>query len=780
MLGSFFLCALLGGSPVQVAAAPLVQDSSAPGAPYESVADALVGLSSDRAEARFAAERYLGGALGLDSKQQLIDFIGAMAEGGPGNTETLWRIGNALGARPEGLGLALGLIHDRSYQGTPGLDLEPLVAGATDEPSGRDAALRTVGNHALDQLLASWRPGLDRLPVSGAAIQRLLPEQRELSIWTPLAINDGPVEGVVSRLNRLGKLPMPLVIAPSLAELLAEQRFALARQPALGVFEGPWDRVLLDFAQAHGLAWEAVLWDGEFGDEIAWLRLVSIGESGNESGLEQVRLALSDYSRKVWGDAPRLQDGERANQATSSSELGLVAAFLGGIEWPAAHGWLGDLWFQNQPRDPVALAVLLDVAGRGVFDPRMLEPAGLSQLFKLGDQIGAGNGGPRFDVAQISRALAKLPRFGPQGPLDEHVLKSWPGPTSAAEGLYLRLVALEAIGGGGERGVLLALTMLKDKSQETYRGPLQLAALRALAAARGQQLSIGSEVLELESPMALLQQVGTAVTPDEMGRLLFQARVRCGGADYASSLAPGLRPGALRAVFAAALLAGDGATCGELLVDVVGVAGADSWQQSIRGSGLGQGTASSFEQLAECLEVAVRRGDLQDVRAAIQAARLRALEPQDDAAQDKAPFPYTALDRMELLAGAMAANDQERLLELLAKGADASPLFADTDAVVRLSASPGGARARALLIQRFEASLQSPRVGAADEALAAVEASLALLWAQNGDEQVRQLVLDAAEAAAGVPSHPLSRRVLYQAWPPASGQISRKLDQSDR
>ena len=776
MLGPLLLCALLGVVPTQDAGPAGVQ-----GASIGSVADALARLSSDRAEARFAAERYLGSALGSESKQELIDFVSAMVEGGPGTAETLWRIGNALGARPEGLGLALELIYDRSQQGTPGLDLEPLVAGAQPEPSGRDAALRTVGNHALDQLLANWRPGLDRLPVSGAAIQRLLPEQRELSAWTPLAINDGPVEEVVSRLNRLGQLPMPLVIAPSLAEQLTEQRFALANQPALGVFEGPWDRVLLDFAQAHGLAWEAVLWDGEFGDEIAWLRLVSMGESGNESGLDQVRLALSDYARKVWGEAPRQQDDQRVNQATaSSSELGLVAAFLGGIEWPAAHGWLGDLWFQRQSRDPVALSVLLDVAGRGIFDARMLEPAGLTQLFSLGAQTGAAKGGPQLDLGKISRALAKLPRLGPRGALDKLVIKSWPRSASTAEGLYLRLVALEAVGGGGKRGALLALAVLEDKTQEAYRGPLQLAALRALAASRGRQLSQDVEVFTLESPIELLQQVGTAVTAEEMGRLLFQAQVQCGGSDFASTLAPTLRPGALRAVFAGALLAGKGTVCGKLLVDVVGAAGDDSWQQSIRRSGSAQDTAKYFDQMAECLELAVRRGDLLDVRNAIEEARLWAEESQVPAIDGQGSFPYTALDRLELLAGAMAPKQQERLLELFDRGEVASPLFGDTDAIIRLSGSPGGARARALLIQRFEASLQSPRVGAGDEAIAAVEDALALLWAQNGDEQVRAMVLSAAEAAASAPSHPLARRVLYQAWPPAPGQISRKLDQSDR
>ncbi|MFT5080888.1 MAG: hypothetical protein ACI9D0_001307 [Bacteroidia bacterium] len=775
MLGSLFLCALLAAAPVQ--------DSGAPALPLDSVARALEGLSSERAEARFAAERYLGSALGSESKQQLLDFVEAMEEGGPGTVETLWRIGNALGASPEGLGLALELVHDRSYLGAPGLDLEPLVAGEQAQPSGPDAALRTIGNHALDQLLANWRPGLDRLPVSGAAVQLLLPEQRELSIWTPLAINDGPVEEVVSRLNRLGQLPMPLVIAPGLADLLAEQRSALSRQPALGVFEGPWDAVLFDFAQAHSLAWEAVLWDGEFGDEIAWLRLVSMGEAGNESGLDQVRLALSDYARKVWGEAPRALAGKRWNTpAASQSELGLVAAFLGGIEWPAAHGWLGDLWFESQPLDHVAFAVLLDVAGRGVFDPRMLEPAGLKQLFKLGDQIGAGNGGELLDIGKLARALAMLPRLGPRGPLDGLVLKSWPGPASPAEGLYLRLVALEAIGGGGERGGLLATSTLMNKTQVAYRGPLQLAGLRVLAEVRGQQLKHDGDELLLEDPLALLQQVGTAVTAEEMGRLLFQARVQCGGPDFLSTNGPGLRPAALRAVFVAALLAGDGATCGKLLVELVRVAEPGSWQRSHRSGGAGQDVAKFFDQMSECLEVAVRRGDLMDVRNAIRAARQHSLGSAAPSVAPEQPeaFPFTALDRLELLAGAMAPERQARLTELLAQGEGASPLFEDTAAIIRLAASPGGARSRALLIQRFEGALQSPRVGAADEAIAAVEATLALLWAQNGDEEVRVMVLAAAEAAASVPSHPLSRRVLYQAWPPPSGRISLRLDQSDR
>ena len=684
-----------------------------------------------------------------------------------------------MGARPGGLGLALELIHDRSHQGTPGLDLEPLVAGGGAEPSGREANLRTIGNHALDQLLASWRPGLDRPPVSGAAIQLLLPEQRELTAWTPLSIQDGPAEQVVSRLNRLGRLPMPLVIAPSLAGVLAEQRFLLSKQPATGSFEGPWDDVLLDFAQAHGLAWEAVLWDGEFGDEIAWLRLVSMADAGNVSGAEQVRLALSDYSRKVWGEARRSPAGEGERRSRSDqSELAFVAAFLGGIEWPAAHSWLGDLWYNGPPRDSVALSSLLDVAGRGVFDPRMLEPAGLTQLFRLGDQIGAGNGGGHLDLASLARALAKLPKLGPRGTVDALVLKSWPGPASAPEGLYLRLVALEAIGGGGSRGALLAREVLGNGSQDVDQGRLQLAALRVLAAVGGQQLHTDADLLLLEYPWVLLQQVGTAIAPDELGRLLFQARVKCGGPDFVATYGKKLRPAAIRALLAASLLRGDAARSAELLVDVAAVAESNSWQGSILGSDGAKDPALFFGQLAECLEIAVRRGDLIDVHTAIRAARKRAAD--SSLATVSSTFPYTALDRLELLAGAMSPERQGLLIEHLARGADASPLFEDSAAIIQLGGSSAGAGARALLIQRFEDALQSPRVGTADEAIAAVEACIALLWSHNGDEEVRLMVLAAAEAAAGIPSHPLSRRVLYQAWPPTSGRISRNLDLSDR
>ncbi|MDE0895068.1 MAG: hypothetical protein OSB10_00615 [Planctomycetota bacterium] len=771
MLAALLICAFQA-----TVAVPDIDRSQA----FTSVDDALSGLSSARSEVRIRAERFLIGRLSPADLPRIVNFVAQLGASGEASMDALWRVGHAIGSGGSNLPMALELFRGGAGRGpSPGLDLEPLETGVPSGTDSLDKALVTIGDHAIDELISGWRTGLDRLPVSGAALQLLLREERERESWTPLEFSDGAVADVIGRLSRLGELPAPLVIAPHLAELLAQERFVQAEDTRDELFQGPWDLVLLDFAQSHSLTWEAVLSDGEFGDEIAWLRLVKGGSQGIETGLEQVRRALEDYGRNRLGNTgPNGISGKPQEAAPGrASELQLTARFLSGIEWPASRSWLGDLWFNNSIKDGLAFAALLESAGRGQFDPRFLTPQGLTRLLRYGDRIGNGESSKGAHRERLRHAFAKLPRFGTSGALDGVVLEGWESKEEmermTSDAMILRLAALEATGGGGSEGARRAKNLLQTEGKHAIDSEVQIAALRVLAAAVSET---SSERVVAANPAALTALAGVRIAPDELGRLLSFARVRVPLAALQSTV-PRLRPATLRAVFAAALLEGNFGVTSAILVDVVGADKQGSWARVLEG----QSATRSFDQLHACLESAVRRGDLLVVRNVIESARALSNEQLLEESMGETLFDEpAALDRLELLAGAMPLAKQALLLEHIVEKGGASPMFSDSLSLAQLAASPGGSVGRSLLIGRLDQALQSPKMGEASPALRAIEHTLALLWARNADDEARILVMETAGVAAGNAAHPLSKRILYSSWPPSIARISRNLDLLDR
>ena len=319
---------------------------------------ALRALDAAEANEREQAERWL--VEHLDARDDAGLRAGLVAvELGP---EASWRLSRALGARSTNLGLIMDLIVGANFaSGEISLDLDMLPDD--DNAQTQRSLEREIGRRALEHLLATWRSGLDRLPLSGAALKPLLLEERERNPWRMLTIPDGPVADVVSRLVREGDVPIPVVMAQGLAEKLAGERFGGPFSKRVEPFRGAWDEVLLDFARAHDLAFEAVLYRGKDDvDEFAWLRLVEREAAGAESGSLQLSLALEDVARHVNRDAGGNDDVDGFAPSISTGELQLAARFLASVGWDGGLTWLGDLWMTGDTK--IARTALLEGAAR--------------------------------------------------------------------------------------------------------------------------------------------------------------------------------------------------------------------------------------------------------------------------------------------------------------------------------------------------------------------------------------------------------------------------------
>ena len=158
------LATLIGPSWRAPLGPPLVADLNA----------ALRALDSAEANEREQAERWL--VEHLDARDDAGLRAGLVAvELGP---EASWRLSRALGARSTNLGLIMDLIVGANFaSGEISLDLDMLPDD--DNAQTQRSLEREIGRRALEHLLATWRSGLDRLPLSGAALKPLLLEERE-------------------------------------------------------------------------------------------------------------------------------------------------------------------------------------------------------------------------------------------------------------------------------------------------------------------------------------------------------------------------------------------------------------------------------------------------------------------------------------------------------------------------------------------------------------------------------------------------------------------------
>jgi len=728
----------------------------------QDLESSLAALQAPSAAERFAAERWLAAHLAATEPTALVAELVDLDAGAGLGQEATWRLGRALGSRPGNLGLALQLLTGALEPArTVQLEIEPaLDPTRLDKPEGWGLG-RRLGRLALDQEVATWRTGLDRPPLSGAVLQLTLREERERHGWQPLEIKDGLVADVIGRIAREGDLPVPIVLAQGLAEKLASERFGGARTVRLNPFRGSWDRVLFDFARAHGLAWEAVLYQGEAADEIAWLRLVPRGEEGVESGTAQLVRALEDLARRS-GDKVA---AESSNQASvSAAELQLAARFLACVEWDAASAWLGALWLNE--RDGMARSALLEAAGRGRIEPQLATRSGVQRLLAFSRSLDSV--GPFADPhqARLGDALANFPSVGSDGSrLAEALATGWQTDDLAVR--QLRLRGLAGMGATSEDSLALARAVLANTEGQRV-GEAALAALAVLA-----QAEPGAEAPVLGSPDKLLALVPDAVAPDELARRLSLAGVALPAASKSAAL---LSAAELRLRLMAHIYAGEFDLAGRLLIAPssaggLGLGEPGSWARSCeRGH-----QRRVFKELTDGMKALLRGGELMAVRSVLDSAgrlaaqaNAAAADPNDLTALSSSAG-LAALPRIELLAGAMDPAHQAALLEQLASQGDGSPIAGDPAALGRLAAAPvpGADVARQRLLLQFAAALTSPRPEDGAGVLPAIEDCLAAFWARSADGDAEAFVLDVATVAAGESSHPLAQEVLFRSWPPS-------------
>lgn len=748
--------ALRGALCLYAAVLPVTSSPNQAGA--DELRRALDGLVAPAAAERFASERWLVANLDASDASALVDALAA-PDAKPLGEEATWRLGRALGARSGNLGLALDLLTGAlAPELAVGLAIEPRAGDETARGETAGWSLgRRLGRLALDQEIAGWRAGLDRPPVSGAALQLRLREERERHDWKRLAIKDGPVAKVLIQIAREGGLPVPLVLSQRLAERLLGERFGSSADARSAPFRGPWDRVLSDFARTHGLAWEAVLFHGDVDDEIAWLRLVPRGEEGLESGAAQLTRALEDLARR------RSVGESEGLRSVSAAELQLAARFLANVEWDAASAWLADLW--ESEFDGMARAGLLEAAARGRVEARLASAVGIERLFKYARGLASGGEASAVHFDRLAAAFKRFPRFGADGSdLGEVFARGWRADWDAGDVdlCGLRLAGLEGTARPNAEGLALARTVFAEthaRGREAWR------ALGVLA--------LAGEPAKLGDRDALFALLPDDVAPDALARRLAAAGIQLAlGPNEAAATSPAV----LRTLFQTRLLSGDFEAAAGLLVGPsasggLGFGESGSWVRSREVGRRGR----SFDELCAALEGQLQRGELLGVRATLDAAARRALTA---AAADAAPTDLSALTRgtelsalarLELLSGAMAPARQAALCAALLVDDDRSPIADDPEALAMLAASPvpGASDSRQRLLDLFAAALASPRRDVGIDVLPAIEHCLVALWARSADAEADALILDVATVAAGESQHPLAQEVLFRSWPPS-------------
>lgn len=738
---------------------------------------ALRALDSAEANEREQAERWL--VEHLDSRDDAGLRAGLVAvELGP---EASWRLSRALGARSTNLGLIMDLIVGANFaSGEVSLDLD--MFPDDDNAQSQRSLEREIGRRGLEHLLATWRSGLDRLPLSGAALKPLLLEERERNPWRMLTVPDGPVADVVSRLVRQGDVPIPVVMAQGLAEKLAGERFGGPFSKRVEPFRGAWDEVLLDFARAHDLAFEAVLYRGEDDvDEFAWLRLVAREEAGAESGSLQLSRALEDVARHVNRDAGANNDVDEFAPSISTGELQLAARFLASVGWDGGLTWLGDLWAAGDTK--IARTALLEGAARGAVEPRLATDAGLSRLWLWAEDVALSADGGPVHLDRFGAALGHMPRWGTDGSdllgvvvdlagADGEDVPGWIRSTHLNTRAWLamarlRLLALQSMQACPPAGVRLAEVVLATESGEGL-GLAQWAALEALVHAEGEL----SPMPALNWP-AVLALVPDQVTADGMAAVLARLGLVPPLRDADLELRF-LRPSEVRVHVMTRLYLLQFEDAARLLVRPtadggVGFGEPGSWGFVLEG---GKSTRV-FDELSEALRLAARSGEFLSVRELLNQASLQAMEwlqstePNFDLAQRMNRQEPVALARLALFAGVLGLDQEQLLCEQLKSAGDASPIANDPRALALLTGSAvnGAALAKERLLAGFEAALRVPTL--TPGILDALELAVHTLWARNADAEAEALILEIAMVAAGQSNHPLAQRILFRPWPPA-------------
>lgn len=686
------LALLAALAPRVAAAAPLVgvaleggsaQDGAEPG-----VRAWLERLGAGAAHERERAQRWLGVHLSSADYPELAEA----ARGA--DPETARRLSLALGSEPRHLSLAVLLLDER------------------------EETLRAIGSEAFEDLVTRWCPEAAGRSARRADVVRVLAPRVDRVVR--VARRRERLELTLDRLDRLGPLPVPLVLDPSLGGRIVDA-------PA---DEGDPLRVLAALALQNGLALVGVGdWEGEEPGRGAWILVTEQSGARARSGAAH----LLSWCLAVERDTPAAASAARS---------------LGACGWPAVLDWLDRRW--RERRDEAALEGLLAAAARGRVAPglrRLEERAALlaradAALAGVGDPLdGLDDGAAGLDAGPAQRFAERLGRglIGAGslalGGVDDSasLLEGWEDLGAASRWWRLWVLEGRRCGSAGVRD------FLADEVARPAGAPpaVRFQALRALAAAPRRPLG-AVEVGDLvglaawamgsgrgEELVVLLDSLGVELGPGSLGsgeaaaRLELHARLR------------GRREGPAATTLAS-------------LASAASAAGLDELREELAARRLDCGPG--------ILERVVR-------------AALGALE---DSAR-------AGLARAALLAGCLDERGRRELWSELRGERD--PERTDWEAVGALAGADGGEEALA----RLRAALGDPPRSARTR-IALVEgvglARRALL--ERGRDAAAADLVEAVHLAASDEDSPLHERLSPARWPRSAGGVRLDLERLER
>ncbi|MFT7664130.1 MAG: hypothetical protein ACI87A_002360 [Planctomycetota bacterium] len=687
---------------------PLNGTNPPPARLEESVASALTSLSATSASQRVRAERWLATHLEVADYPELRDAAIS------GSSEVRLRITHALGSDDRHLGLAISMA------------------------ANQEAALKRLGEEAVGEIAARWHTGL------GQPFAADLPDQPQLreamgrlnAEWPTELYRlelSGSLSEVVSRLARLGNVPVPLIVDPY------TEGKTVAGLAQAEYLEGTWDELLRKLAVKFGVKLEgALIFDEKLGQVPALLCLRPSDASSNASALS----LLTDWCRDSLGANP---SGSRAARALATST------------WPAALGWLDRRY--RETKDEVALAGLLSAAARDRIPLCFSRAEAVRELLELAEVANSD-----LSAVRIMQALMALPPVGLDGERLDEVLIENLG-TLNQRTLLLRLNVLESMTSSSSK-VRAALREVLARPEGVVDTVVRLQALRAWSS-----MTDHGEV-ELAGLPELLRSVRNQTQAAELVGLLLAARVAPEAFQPASDKLSSLSLSARTMLLEWNLLFGRSSSAGEHLEQLT------NWKS---GWPKHEITRQAHAQVAEALRRLVRRGEGDRVGLWLDAL----FRDVDD------PDARRALHRIAILAGVTvterALRDAACLNWLVPADQQVFPLGDEELLGVLAARKVAGtrSRARALLLQQLGRALSQHRSvdingRLARQALLGLERAIEELFERGADYEVKLLASEIEGLLRRYRSHPLAEQVFAKAWP--FGPSSRAIDlaSSDR
>lgn len=340
-------------------------------APESDVAGALARLSSQSAQERSGAERWLASHL------TARDFAAAAEVAKNGGLEARTRLARAMGADERHFELAVLFYVDP------------------------EAELQTIGREALDGLVARWfgedtlEPWRDKRVAS-----ELEGRFRGLYSVQPFGADPDTVVDLLARwapevdTDRVRGARLELVVDPVfyVDAISGKGASTTAALDPSTVREGAYEKILARTLSDLRVSFEGFGFEGPH----PWIRIGYSADLGRKSGAQ----LIVDWCRDVlqYPDRPRGEGAARAIAACG---------------WPAPLAWLERRWVERGDRN--ALAGLLLAAGRGRVVPSLATPASVQSLLdEVADRRALA---PRFDLfaQRVRVALQRCPPFGADG-----------------------------------------------------------------------------------------------------------------------------------------------------------------------------------------------------------------------------------------------------------------------------------------------------------------------------------------------------------------------------